>query len=200
MGAIPYPRRSGVLPALVLAAAVAAAYPASAQPWPLHSPFPADGEIGATMPDQESPDRLMAAAFAKLPPTIGRSSLDAEVLCLARNIYWEAKSEPRLGKIAVAAVTLNRLEDRRFPGTICGVVTQRVGRSCQFRWACDRRREVTPSGPLWQESVAVAREALSLGHDDPTGGALFFHGVRERTDWRGMRKVAARIHNHVFYR
>jgi spore germination cell wall hydrolase CwlJ-like protein len=45
--------------------------------------------------------------------------------CLTRNIYWEAASEPFEGKVAVAQVTLNRVEDGRFANTVCGVVYQK---------------------------------------------------------------------------
>jgi len=184
------------MPALALLAAITLAPgAASAETWSLDQAFSPDMEIGASASQD-----VEIAAVAHLPEAIGRSSLDAEVLCLARTIYWEAKSEPRIGKIAVAAVTLNRVEDRRFPKSVCDVVTQRAGGRCQFTWACDRRRNVTPSGSLWSEALAVAREALHIGHNDPTGGALFFHGVHERTDWRGVRRLAARIGNHVFYR
>jgi spore germination cell wall hydrolase CwlJ-like protein len=179
------------MPLFTLIAAMALP-PATASADPLHS---APIEIGAAATSE-----VMVAGLARLPSAVGRSSLDSEVLCLARTIYWEAKSEPHIGKVAVAAVTLNRVNDRRFPATVCGVVTQRSGRSCQFRWACDGRLNVTPSGRLWEQAMAVARDALLVGHQDPTGGALFFHGVRERTDWRGARRLVARIGDHVFYR
>ena len=45
--------------------------------------------------------------------------------CLTRNIYWEAASEPFEGKVAVAQVTLNRVESGRFAPTVCGVVYQK---------------------------------------------------------------------------
>ena len=47
-----------------------------------------------------------------------------EIRCLAENIYFEARSESTAGRIAVALVVLNRVEDRRFPDSVCGVVKQ----------------------------------------------------------------------------
>lgn len=133
-------------------------------------------------------------------PAIGTSALDAEVECLARNIYWEAGGEPEVGKVAVAAVTLNRVADRRFPKDVCGVVAQRGAGKCQFTWACDGRRHVAPSGDRWREALAIAHRILHLGYDDPTNGALFFHGVQERTRWNHIRSMVAQIGNHMFYR
>ena len=72
-------------------------------------------------------------------------SLENDYHCLASNIYWEARNQPIIGKLAVANVTLNRVASKRYPNTICGVVTQTryypSGRidlhSCQFSWYCD---------------------------------------------------------------
>ena len=48
---------------------------------------------------------------------------NAEIMCLAKNIYYEARGEPLHGKIAVAQVTLNRVTHRtQFEASICGVV------------------------------------------------------------------------------
>lgn len=52
--------------------------------------------------------------------------LEKELLCLARNIYYEAGYESFEGKVAVAQVTINRSENGRFPSTICEVVKQRT--------------------------------------------------------------------------
>jgi spore germination cell wall hydrolase CwlJ-like protein len=47
-----------------------------------------------------------------------------ELYCLAQNIYFEAKSEPLAGQYAVADVVLNRVNDTRYPNTICEVVQE----------------------------------------------------------------------------
>lgn len=52
--------------------------------------------------------------------------VDKQLICLAKNIYYEAGLESRDGKIAVAQVTLNRMEDDKFPKTVCGVVNQKT--------------------------------------------------------------------------
>ena len=88
-----------------------------------------------------------------MPPTV--SELD----CLALNIYWEARSEPRLGQIAVAAVTLNRVADPGFPDTVCSVVRQGEERGrnlCQFSWHCDGLDDRPGNLAAWQHAQRLA--------------------------------------------
>ena len=47
-----------------------------------------------------------------------------DVACLSKNIYFEARGEDTEGQVAVAHVTLNRVEHKNFPNTICEVVHQ----------------------------------------------------------------------------
>ncbi|MGZ9034938.1 MAG: hypothetical protein ACXW25_11110, partial [Rhodospirillales bacterium] len=63
-----------------------------------------------------APRAVKAGRWARV---VGEN-LEAELRCLALNVYWEARSESALGRLAVAAVTLNRVAHRDFPGTICG--------------------------------------------------------------------------------
>lgn len=51
---------------------------------------------------------------------------DKDIECMARNIFYEAGSEPTEGKIAVGVVTLNRTQDGRFGKTVCEVVKART--------------------------------------------------------------------------
>lgn len=60
-----------------------------------------------------------------------------EVECLAKNIYYEAGSEPREGMLAVAQVTMNRVKSNEFPRSVCGVVYQQRKGVCQFSWVCE---------------------------------------------------------------
>ena len=63
---------------------------------------------------------VLAPGHAK---EVGKQS---DLECLARNIYYEAASEPEEGKVAVGLVTINRSNSAGFPATICGVVNQRT--------------------------------------------------------------------------
>ena len=46
------------------------------------------------------------------------------VQCLAMNMYHEARDQGTAGRLAVSAVVMNRVNDDRFPNTICEVVLQ----------------------------------------------------------------------------
>lgn len=122
--------------------------------------------------------------------------------CLALAVYFEAGSEPRAGKEAVAHVVLNRMQHAGFPGGVCGVVQQGgdEGR-CQFGWYCDGRSDQPTSNRMWQSAQDVAREVLAGRSDDPTGGALYFAPARaKRPAWTHRLTQVARIGGHVFYR
>ena len=125
-----------------------------------------------------------------------------ELECLALNVYFEAGGEPRMGRVAVAWVTLNRWADGRFPDSICGVVKDGgVARyRCQFHWWCDGLPD-EPLNPLrWQAAKAAAREALSGRRPDPTGGALYFHNGQVKPRWSRTLTATTQIGNHFFYR
>ncbi len=124
------------------------------------------------------------------------------LICLALNVYHEARGEPLTGQRAVAHVALNRVADASFPSTVCGVVLQggelRRGR-CQFSWWCDGRSDDTRDQEAWDVARAVAWSALGGSHD-PTGGALYYHSTSARPAWRLRFTATARIGRHTFYR
>jgi spore germination cell wall hydrolase CwlJ-like protein len=123
--------------------------------------------------------------------------------CLTRNIYWEAATEPFEGKVAVAQVTINRVESGRFAPDICGVVYQknvvydRV--ICQFSWFCDGSSKVRPIYPAhWKEAEEVAKKVLLEGFRLPSvKNALYFHADYVRPQW-GKPQVA-KFGRHIFY-
>lgn len=120
-----------------------------------------------------------------------------DFFCMAKNIYHEAGNEPLKGRYAVAQVTLNRMEDEKYPDTVCGVVLQ----NRQFSWANNHsRRWTTPAGPAWEESKRIAREVLDHGKrvyglDD----ALFYHATYVRPSWARTKDRVTRIGLHIFY-
>lgn len=123
-----------------------------------------------------------------------------QIDCLADNIYHEAGYEPEQGKVAVAMVTLNRLQDPRYPKDICSVVKQRVNYTCQFSWFCENKQTNRQ-----RESYEQARQvALHVYANyelmrDVTHGALFYHADYVRPNWRGLEKTTV-IGRHIFYK
>jgi spore germination cell wall hydrolase CwlJ-like protein len=119
-----------------------------------------------------------------------------ELECLATGIYFEAKSEPLAGQLAVGKVIANRTDSHgRFPGTYCGVLFQRG----QFSFVHGGRLPAVPhSNKQWQTAVAIAKIVDQDLKESSVGDALFFHARYVAPGWR-MKRVAS-IGNHVFYR
>jgi spore germination cell wall hydrolase CwlJ-like protein len=130
-------------------------------------------------------ERLQGIAKAMINPVINIKEFD----CLARNIFFEAGSEPEEGKVAVGLVTINRTTDGRFRNTICGVVDQKLTKDipknqiiekkeffrtiketqtvwskisiCQFSWRCMFVKNPKSNDERWVESQRVALVLLS---------------------------------------
>lgn len=123
--------------------------------------------------------------------------------CLTRNIYWEAASEPFEGKVAVAQVTMNRMESGKFPSSVCGVVHQKnvfyEKVVCQFSWYCEGNHKVKPVyKPLWRESEEVAKKVLLEGFRLPSlKNALYYHADYVNPGWKHPK--IEKIGRHIFY-
>ena len=129
------------------------------------------------------------------------NAADAQTDCLAIALYFEARGDTLAGQTAVASVIFNRVDDPRFPASICAVVKQ-GGETppCQFSWWCDgksdRPRELETYRLLQQRAAEWRRKRPR----DRTRGALFFHHVSVNNPWRRQRERTATIGAHVFYR
>ena len=125
--------------------------------------------------------------------------------CLAKNIYFEAATEPFEGKVAVAQVTMNRAESGRFPSDICAVVYQKniimEKVVCQFSWYCENAgsKKVIRYREQYDESYAVAKKVLLEGFRlDIMKDALYYHADYVNPKW-GKEKIG-KIGAHIFYR
>ncbi len=118
-----------------------------------------------------------------------------ELECLAAGIYFESKSEPLAGQLAVGEVIANRAESGRFASTYCGVLFQRG----QFSFVRGKSwPRIAKDGRQWQTAVAIAKIVDRDLKDSAASKALFFHARRVNPGWR-MKRVAS-IGNHIFYR
>ncbi|MFL6752394.1 MAG: cell wall hydrolase [Sphingomicrobium sp.] len=119
-----------------------------------------------------------------------------ELECLATGVYFESKSEPLAGQLAVGKVIANRANSGgRFPPSYCGVLFQRG----QFSFVHGHSLPGVPrSSKQWQTAVAIARIVDQGLHASSVGNALFFHARYVSPGWR-LKRVAA-IGNHIFYR
>jgi spore germination cell wall hydrolase CwlJ-like protein len=153
----------------------------------------------STEPAQQSPEvavdrsQNLASMVAQLrSPDPGSSELE----CLATGIYFEAKSEPLAGQLAVGQVIANRAASGgRFPSTYCGVLFQRG----QFSFVHGRSLpHVSHENRQWQTAVAVAKIVDQRLKDSEVGNALFFHARYVSPGWH-LKRVAS-IGNHIFFR
>ena len=144
------------------------------------------------------------AKYNSLVPNVKK-----QVECLAENIYFESKGEPKQGQVAVAFVTMNRVNSDLFPKDICQVVKQKTGKVCQFSWYCEEkpraksdRKDLTKEhNPVYNDILETAVNVY-LHYDklsDPTKGALFFHATYVQPGWKNLKKTVT-IGNHIFYR
>ncbi|MCI0732220.1 MAG: cell wall hydrolase [Methylococcaceae bacterium] len=132
---------------------------------------------------------------------INRMTEDLE--CLALNIYFEARSEPALGRRAVGHVVMNRVNHRDFPDSICDVVRQggsRTPKQCQFSWWCDGLPDKPYHRALWLKSLKLAVEIYTGRSNDPTGGALWYHADYANPGWSRTFQRGPKIGRHIFYR
>ena len=203
-----------------IALAAGSVAPAQVAPTPVKAPAPAMA-LNDVLPPVTAPaitdplaprdsEEPVAPAEEKPEPVVSRSESLAEKVtdlrssdpgsreleCLAVGIYFEAKSEPLAGQLAVGQVINNRAESKgRFPSSYCGVLFQR-GQFSFIRgghWPA-----INKNGMQWKNAVAVARIVDGELHDSPAPRALFFHARRVSPGWKLTR--VATVGNHVFYR
>jgi spore germination cell wall hydrolase CwlJ-like protein len=119
-----------------------------------------------------------------------------ELECLAVGVYFESKSEPLAGQLAVGEVIANRANSKgRFPSSYCGVLFQRS----QFSFIRGRSLPSVPrASHQWQTAVAIAKIVDQDLKDSAIGKALFFHAKHVSPRWK-LKRVAA-VGNHIFYR
>ena len=145
------------------------------------------------------------AGFLVSAPPAGASEIDVrgELECLALTIYFEARGEIELGKLAVGHVVMNRAQHPLFPPRVCQVVRQggeKLRYRCQFTWWCDGRSDRPKDRRAWEQSRALARAIYWDYSRDPTAGALWYHADTARPRWRAGLARSRKIGRHVFYR
>lgn len=114
---------------------------------------------------------------------------DDDVELLARAVYSEARGEPYVGQVAVAAVILNRVESSSFPDSVDGVIFQPYA----FTAVYDGQFNMQPDSMAYR----AAHDALKGG--DPTGGAIYYYNPSTATSgWIWTRQIVTQLGEHVF--
>ncbi len=163
------------------------AIPVETQPKAVDTDEQADDAAAAVDPDSDLPTLVAALR--------GTETGSRELECLAAGIYFESKSEPLAGQLAVGQVIANRADSGRFASTYCGVLFQRG----QFSFVRGHSwPAINKQGRQWQTAVAIAKIVDKDLKDSAAANALYFHARRVHPGWR-LKQVAS-IGNHVFYR
>lgn len=112
-----------------------------------------------------------------------------DIMVLAKMIHGEARGEPYVGKVAVGAVILNRVKDKKFPDSVYSVCFQPGA----FDAVSDGQYYLEPD----QAAVNAAKAAINGW--DPTYGALYYwNPVTATSKWIWSRKIVVEIGKHVF--
>lgn len=133
----------------------------------------------------------IVAAAMMAPPTVDPEQHE----CLALNIYHEARGERVEGQIAVAQVTMNRVEHDKWGSTICEVVYQPK----QFSWTHMIEDQTPQESRAWRKAKVIARDVMIGNVDDPTMGAVYYHANYVNPDWAEYMDLSKVIGNHLFY-
>jgi len=132
------------------------------------------------------------------------------ILCLALNVYHEAKNQPFIGQVAVAQVVMNRVYDERYPNTVCEVVEQGptyswkpdfpIRNRCQFSWYCDGLSDTPTEKDAWDNAIMVANGVYHSDFEDFVEGATHYHAYYVAPEWASAKTYIVRIEDHIFYR
>jgi spore germination cell wall hydrolase CwlJ-like protein len=129
--------------------------------------------------------------------------------CLALNIYYESRGSNYADQVAVADVVINRVEDTRYPDSICEVVKQgkkhpngQMKRNqCQFSWYCDGKADIPTNTDAW---ISAQQTAWFMIWDKKyrgiTEGATHYHANYVSPKWAKDLQLVGRIGTHIFYR
>ena len=139
-----------------------------------------DGRVGSS---------TAAALGVSLSDTRQTTYRETELDILARLVSGEARGEPYVGQVAVAAVVLNRVRHASFPNTIAGVIFQPGA----FDAVWDGQFDMEPTASC----VRAARDAMNGW--DPTGGCIYYYNPKTATNsWIWTRPVQLTIGSHAF--
>ena len=166
---------------------------------------------------------LVLGTFLSMTPTANADTVQTqkqfmidESFCLAQNVYFEARNQPLAGQMAVISVTVNRMNDKRFPNTICGVVYQGphrpswkdqtvmipVKNRCQFSWYCDgksdRVHDMETFNRIFELTTGVVDGSYTIA--DITEGATHYHADYVEPSWAKTKTKTIEIEDHIFYR
>ncbi|MYL32723.1 spore cortex-lytic enzyme [Pontibacillus yanchengensis] len=112
-----------------------------------------------------------------------------DIQLMANAVHGEARGEPYVGQVAVAAVILNRVENASFPNSVSGVIFE------------PRAFTAVADGQIWLTPDEKSKEAVidALNGWDPSGQAIYYFNPNTATsDWIWSRPQIKKIGKHIF--
>jgi spore germination cell wall hydrolase CwlJ-like protein len=158
--------------------------------------IPSDELVYASVLNSDADN--IASVIDSLPKAAGNEQWQ----CLAEALYFEARGESTEGQMAVAEVILNRVDARKFPKSVCGVVHQGgEGRgNCQFSYNCDGRKELFSEHDAYDRVGKIARIMLDGQKRNLTDGAIYYHTEGVNPRWSRKMQQTANIGSHLFFK
>lgn len=119
---------------------------------------------------------------------------DEQLICMAKNIYHEARDQGITGMLLVGHVTMNRVESSQFPDTICNVVYQ----SKQFSWVHTKKDHRAHETEFWNISLDIANRVMNRTWDRSQGALYFYNPDLVSPGWARKMQVTVTENDHVF--
>jgi spore germination cell wall hydrolase CwlJ-like protein len=156
--------------------------------------LPSTSSSYAPLSDISLPNPVIEKDITIKSPTENYRNSDTELYCLARVVFFEARSQSDVGKLAVADVTINRTASPNFPKSICGVIKQHG----QFNWKV-REIKIKELGE-WQKALVIAKKAVQHPNAILPKNVFYFHVDRiSPPKWTRNLKRFIHIEDHIFY-
>lgn len=184
----------------------------------------AQGSASMFVLEQKDGTKLYMSDEGVIQKELFTREQDPQAYCLAENIYFEARNDTTAGQAAVADVVINRVNDHRYPGTICEVVHEGpireswktrkdpdlkddervyfpVKHRCQFSWYCDGKQEKIHDQDAWAKAQYIAYQMIySERFRGITEGATHYHAHYVSPKWAKKIQFVGSIESHKFYR
>ncbi|MFC5714197.1 spore cortex-lytic enzyme [Thalassorhabdus alkalitolerans] len=159
------------------------------EPAPEAEPEAAPEEPAVPAPEEEEPEEQTNEANIQKAMNVPDGYSENDIQIMSNAVYGEARGEPYVGQVAVAAVIINRIHSPTFPNTASGVIFE------------PRAFTAVADGQIWLEPDDTARRAVldAINGQDPSSGAEYYFNPDTATSgWIWTRPQIKKIGKHIF--
>jgi spore germination cell wall hydrolase CwlJ-like protein len=150
---------------------------------------------------------VVPPSFEDIIQSIDEKSIDVhnkDIMCLAKDIFYEARDQSIIGKVAVAYVPVNRSISSL--KSLCSIIQKKSNHVCQFTWVCHKKSNTKSEAVAWSLSLKIAHAVYNRLVDDPTNGAKFYYNPRKaHSHWAKFKNAVQTLYaingfigDHVF--